>query len=149
MPANALCSTINGGYKSETSYAGKSSIEEIYMDDSLHPSISALEQLSPSSQEMVKSLIQQLAERENITIPLTPSTGLQTPIDGLALWEANCISEGLSLDTISMYKILLEAYLKVDPFPTTLSIKQNLASKMKEISPIGVGNYIRALGLLA
>ena len=119
------------------------------MDDSLHPSISALEQLSPSSQEMVKSLIQQLAERENITIPLTPSTGLQTPIDGLALWEANCISEGLSLDTISMYKILLEAYLKVDPFPTTLSIKQNLASKMKEISPIGVGNYIRALGLLA
>ncbi len=57
MPADALCYTINGGYKSETSYAGKSSIGEIYMDDSLQPSISDLEQLSPSSQEMIKSLI--------------------------------------------------------------------------------------------
>ena len=72
--------------------------------------------------------------RENITIPLTPSTGLQTPINGLALWEANCISEGQSLRTIAGYKILIQAYLKVDPFPTTLSIKQSLASKMQEIS---------------
>ncbi len=83
MPANALCYTPNGGYKSETSYAGKSSIGEIYMDDNLQASISALEQLSPSSQELVINLIRQLAERENITIPLTLSTGLQTPIDGL------------------------------------------------------------------
>jgi len=140
MPTDALCYTRDGGYKS-----GKSGIVEIYMDDSLHPSISALEQLSPSSQELVKSLIRQLAERENITIPLTPSTGLQTPIDGLALWEANCISEGLSPRTIAGYKILIKAYLDKDPFPTTLSIKQFLASKMGEISPIGVGNYIRAL----
>ncbi len=88
MPADALCYTTDanpakptgkvrsGGYKN-----GKSSIEEIYLDDSLQPSISVLEQLSPSSQELVVSLIRQLAERENITIPLTPSTGLQTPVD--------------------------------------------------------------------
>jgi len=140
MPADALCYTRDGGYKS-----GKSGIVEIYMDDSLQPSISALEQLSPSSQEMVKTFIRQLAERENITIPLTPSTGLQTPIDGLALWEANCVGEGMSLGTIAGYKWCILAYLKEDPFPTTLSIKQFLASKMKEVSPIGVGNYVRAL----
>jgi len=115
------------------------------LDDKLQPSVSALEQLSAGSQELVINLIRQLAERENITIPLTPSTGLQTPIDGLALWEANCISEGLSPRTIAGYKILIKAYLDKDPFPTTLSIKQFLASKMGEISPIGVGNYIRAL----
>jgi len=54
MLADTLCFTIDanpakptgmersGGYKN-----GKSSIGEIYMDDSLQPSISALEQLSP------------------------------------------------------------------------------------------------------
>jgi len=137
------CYTPYGGFENE--HPGKSSIKEFRMDDQLQPSISAFEQLSPSSQEMVKTFIRQLAERENITIPLTPSTGLQTPIDGLALWEANMISEGMSRGTIAGYKILIEAYLKVDPFPTTLSIKQFLASKMGKISPIGVGNYVRAL----
>jgi len=117
----------------------------IPMDDKLQPSISALEQLSPDSQELVTNLIRQLAERENITIPLTPSAGLQTPLEGLALWEANMVSEGKSQGTIDGYKSLLLAYLKVDPFPTTLSIKQFLAGKMQGISPIGVGNYVRAL----
>jgi len=129
-----------GGFEND-----QSSIKELYMDDQLQPSISALEQLSPSSQELVVSLIRQLAERENINVPLSPFPGLQTPADGIALWEANCISEGLSRGTISGYKILIQAYLKDDPFPTTLSIKQFLASKMGKISPIGVGNYIRAL----
>jgi len=34
--------------------------------------------------------------REKITIPLTSSTGLQTPVDSLALWQANHIVEGKS-----------------------------------------------------
>ena len=130
MPADALCYTMGGGFKSEPNY-----IKECHLDDSLQPSISALEQLSSASQELVTSLIRQLAERENITIPLTPSTGLQKPIDGLALWEANCIAEGLSAGTISGYKILIKAYLDKDPFPTTLSIKQSLALKMQTMSP--------------
>jgi len=107
--------------------------------------ISALEQLSPASQELVISLIRQLAERENINVSLTPSTGLQAPIDGLPLWQASMIAEGKSHRTIDTYRILIETYLRDGPFPTTLSINQFLAAKMHEVSPIGVGNYVRAL----
>ena len=64
-PAKPTGMVRSGGYTN-----GKSSIEEIYWDDKLEASVFALEQLSPLSQELVTSLIRQLAERENITIPL-------------------------------------------------------------------------------
>ena len=74
----------NGGFED-----AKSISKKLYMDEQLLPSISALRQLSPPSQELVVNLIRQLAERENITVPLTPSAGLQTPADGMELWEAH------------------------------------------------------------
>jgi len=40
----------------------ESNIEELYMDEQLQPSISALRQLSPPSQEVVVNLSRQLAE---------------------------------------------------------------------------------------
>lgn len=123
----------------------KSISKELYMDEQLQPSISALRQLSPPSQELVVNLIRQLAERENIAVPLTPTTGLQTPADGMELWESHLTAQNWSRNTIKTYKTLLTTYLKEDPTPTTLSIKQNLAKKMQTMSPTGVGNYIRAL----
>jgi len=111
----------------------------------LQPAMVALDQLSAPSQELVVSLIRQLAEREDITIPLSPASGLQSPMEGIELWEAHMMAEGMSLGTIACYKWLILAYLRNDPTPTPLSIKRFLASKMIEISPIGVGNYIRAL----
>lgn len=130
----------NGGCEND-----KSIPEELYMDEQLQTSMSALRQLSPPSQELVVNLIRQLAERENIAVPLTPTTGLQTPADGMELWEADLTAQNWSRNTIKTYKTLLTTYLKDDPTPTTLSIKQNLAKKMQTMSPTGVGNYIRAL----
>ena len=52
----------NGGCEND-----KSIPEELYMDEQLQTSMSALRQLSPPSQELVVNLIRQLAERENIT----------------------------------------------------------------------------------
>ena len=80
----------NGGFE-----YGQSIPEELYMDEQLQTSISALRQLSPPSQELVVNLIRQLAERENITVPLTPSAGLQTPADGMELWEAHLTTQPL------------------------------------------------------
>jgi hypothetical protein len=115
----------------------ESNIEELYMDEQLQTSISALRQLSPPSQELVVNLIRQLAERENIAVPLTPSAGLQTPADGMELWEADLTAQNWSRNTIKTYKTLLTTYLRDDPTPTTLSIKQNLAKKMQAMSPTG------------
>ena len=102
---------------------GQSIPEELYMQDKLQTSVSALRQLSPESQELVVNLIRQLAERENIVVPLTPSTGLQTPAEGMELWEAHLTAQNWSRNTIKTYKTLLTTYLRDDPTPTTLSIK--------------------------
>jgi len=113
--------------------------------DKLHPIISALRQLPPRSQDLATNLIRQLAEQENIIIPLVPSAGLQSPTDGIGLWEADMIALGRSSNTITIYKGLLATYLRDDPEPTKLSIMQFVSSKLIQTSPIGAGNYIRAL----
>ena len=108
----------NGGFEND-----KSVPKELYMQDKLQTSVSALRQLSPPSQEIVVNLIRQLAENENIVVPLTPSTGLQTPAEGMELWEAHLTAQNWSRNTIKTYKTLLTTYLRDDPTPTTLSIK--------------------------
>ncbi len=55
------------------------------------------------------------------------------------------VNKDLMLYKVESYKTLLTTYLRDDPTPITLSIKQNLAKKMQTMSPAGVGNYIRAL----
>jgi len=50
-------------------------------NSSLEPTIRALGQLSPQSQETIASLVRQLAGREGINVPLTASSGLQTPTE--------------------------------------------------------------------
>jgi len=117
------------------------------MDEKLQPTIQGLLQLPPPSQELVIGLVRQLCEQEGIIVPLTTSTGLQSPIEGLGLWEANMIMLNRSPGTIRGYKYLIIAYLKIDPIPTALSIKAELARKVQEegLTAQGVTNYINAL----
>ena len=67
----------------------------------LEPTIRALRQLSPPSQEAVAALVRQMAEREGVSVALSASPGLQAPIEGgpdsdgdrhvLVLDRDNCI----------------------------------------------------------
>ena len=52
----------------------------------IEPTMRALGQLSPQNQETITSLIRQLAQREGINVPLTASSSLQTPAEGMPLW---------------------------------------------------------------
>ena len=72
-------------------------------DSALEPTIKALCQLSPQSQETVISLARQLAEREGINVPLAQAPGLQSPIEGIPLWVAKLKAERYSGRTIHMY----------------------------------------------
>ena len=49
--------------------------------NTLEPTVKALGQLSPQSQETIIALVGQLAQREGINVPLTASSGLQTPTE--------------------------------------------------------------------
>ena len=50
-------------------------------DSALEPTVRALSQLSPQSQETIASLVRQLAGREGINIPLIAYSGLPTPTE--------------------------------------------------------------------
>ncbi len=58
---------------------------EPIFDTPLGPIVQALAQLSPSSQNLVSSLVRQLAEREGINMAVAESPGLKTPADGIPL----------------------------------------------------------------
>jgi len=71
--------------------------------------------LSPQNQELVLTLLRQLAERENIHPSYETALGLQTPEQGFGLWEASLIGQGYSKGTIQMYTLLVKRYLVNDP----------------------------------
>ena len=50
--------------------------------NSIEPTIRALRQLSPQSQQAAIALVKQLAEREGMNIALSAAPGLQTPAEG-------------------------------------------------------------------
>ena len=55
------------------------------VSNAIEPTIRALNQLSPQSQETIICLVGQLAQREGINVPLTQAPGLQSPIEGIPL----------------------------------------------------------------
>ena len=124
---------------------GGQSITGLYLDTRLEATISTLNQLSPSSQDLVILLVNQLAQKEGITIALSPTMGLQTPMDGFDLWVAKLKQEGYSPRTISDYTKNVTYYLASDPVPTTLSIRSYLARRLNEVSAARVGNERKAL----
>ena len=121
-----------------------------YMPDnsSLEPTVRALSQLSPQSQETIISLVGQLAQREGINVPLTQAPGLQTPIEGIPMWLAKLRAERYSERTIHMYRYLAARYLERDPTPTKLGVQQYLAERLEKVSPALVSNERKALASL-
>jgi len=111
----------------------------------LEPTIRALQQLSPQSQETIISLVGQLAQREGIGVPLSASPGLQTPIEGIPLWVAKLMAERYSERTVHMYRYLARQYLEKDPVPTKFGIQSYLADRLSEVSPALVSNERKAL----
>jgi integrase/recombinase XerD len=102
--------------------------------------------LSPQNQELILTLLRQLAERENINMPYEAAPGLQVPAEGIGLWEASLIGQGYSKETIRIYTWLVKRYLDDDPVPTPLSIMQSMAVKTQQgMSAQGVRNWVKAL----
>jgi len=97
------------------------------------------------NQELVISLIRQLAERKGINIALSPSMGLQTPAEGMPLWIAKLKSERYSPRTIELYTQIVRKYLSRDPYPTSISIRSYLAKRLEEVSPSRAANDRKAL----
>jgi len=104
-------------------------------DPRLQPTMRALAQLSPANQELAMNLIRQLAEREGINVALSPAMGLQVPAEGIDIWVAKLQIERYSPRTIKRYRWAVERYLEQDPFPTSMSIREYLARRLKEVSP--------------
>ncbi|GAI61334.1 unnamed protein product, partial [marine sediment metagenome] len=117
-------------------------------DNSLEPTMKAINQLSPQSQETIVSLVGQLAQREGVNVPLTQAPGLQTPAKGIPLWVAKLRAERYSERTIHMYRYLAVRYLERDPAPTKLGVQSYLADRLSEVSPALVSNERKALASL-
>jgi integrase len=114
-------------------------------DHFLEPIIRALCLLSPQNQELVTSLVRQLADRESISVELTAAPGLQTPAEGIPLWVAKLKAERYSERTIKMYQYNTKRYLGHDPAPTKLRIQAYLAERLEQVSPAMVSNERKAL----
>ena len=97
------------------------------VDSAMEPTVRALNQLSPQAQEIAKSLVRQLAEREGITVTLSAAQGLQTPIERVPMWVAKLKAERYSPRTIHMYQYLVRHYLKQNPVPTKFELQSYLA----------------------
>ncbi len=117
-------------------------------DSALEPTVRALHQLSPQSQETIILLARQLAQREGINVPLAQAPGLQIPIEGVPLWVAKLKAERYSERTVHMYRYLATRYLERDPIPTKLGVQQYLAGRLEEVSPALVSNERKALASL-
>ena len=117
-------------------------------DSNLEPTVRALHQLSPQSQETIISLVGQLAGREGITVAMSQAPGLQTPMEGIPLWVAKLKAERYSERTVHMYRYLALRYLEKDPTPTKFGIQSYLADRLNEVSPALVSNERKALASL-
>lgn len=115
------------------------------MDNKLEPTIQALQQLSPANQDLIIKMIETFAEREGIRVPKAGSMGLTTPAEGIPIWETMLVQERYSPRTITLYRGIVNHYLKIDPIPTSLSIRAYLAGRLKDRSSARVANERKAL----
>lgn len=107
--------------------------------------VSALSQLPPNAQEIACNLIRDLARQHGINVPHTLASGLQTPQDGLPLWQAYLVGENYAQRTVQSYQYYVKRFLAKDPLPTALSIRQYLANEMRRgVSPSAVHDQIKA-----
>ena len=105
------------------------------VDPSLSYLFQSLSLLSPSSQDLVTTMVNQLAQREGINVAATSSHGLQVPEEGIDLWLIHLRRKRRSPDTVETYHRVLRAYLKLDPIPSRLSVEKTLAGYLDRVSP--------------
>jgi len=117
-------------------------------DRRLEPVVQAVHQLSSQSQELVISIVRQLAEREGVNVALTAAPGLQTPAEGIPLWVAKLKAERYAARTVHMYRYYVRRYLERDPVPTKLGVQSYLAKRLEQVSPAMVSNERKALASL-
>ena len=109
----------------------------------LEPAVRAIALLSPSSRGILFSLLDQLAEREGITVLTQTSYAL--PVDNLKLWESKLRQEGYSLNTIRTYLSTLRQFLRECPSPSKLDMQMWMASQMETRSSSAVSTHRKAL----
>ena len=100
--------------------------------------------MNPQNQQIVTSMIRQLAQTEGITVALEPCP-LTTLVEGIQLWAADLLTRNYSPRTVETYRQTVKAYLAYDPMPTALSIKQSLALRLGTVSPNRVNMERKAL----
>lgn len=100
--------------------------------------------LSPSSRDLVLTMLGQLAEREGITMEMK-NTAVGTPAAGMALWQAKLKQEAYSPRTIETYRSTLMRFLAEYPTPTRLDIQSWLAKQMECCSTSTVSTHKKAL----
>lgn len=93
----------------------------------------ALDALSPADQELVSTLVCQLAEREGITIERGTKSALVSPAFGFEQWKADLELRGLSKNTIERYCCYVRAVLEACPMPTELTLKAFLAERLRDV----------------
>jgi len=123
----------------------ESGSETITVHPMLEPTVRAMQGLSRQSQELIAMVVRQLAEREGVNVGVNTLQGLNTPAEGIPLWTAKLKLEGYSRQTIELYLLTVQSYLKRDPVPTRLSIQQWLAERMEQVSTARVSNDRKAL----
>jgi integrase len=111
----------------------------------LIPTLEAIPHLSPQNQELVATLVRQLAQREGIQIACSSAPGLQTPAEGIPIWLAHMKQERMSRRTIECYLNDVKRYLRIDPYPTKFSITKYLAERLDSVSSARVHTERKAL----
>lgn len=103
-----------------------------------------LRQLPPESQELVASLIEQLAEAKGVSL----AAEYKAPAESIEAWVTKLRSERMSERTVKLYTYLAGQVLAKMPRPTKAEVREYLAKRLREASPSTVENERKALGSL-
>jgi len=99
--------------------------------------------LSPSSRGILLTMLEQLAEREGISV--SAQDNFAAPAEGLDLWKSKLRQEGYSPNTIRTYLSTLTRFLAVNPTPSKLDIQRWLAKQLETRSSSAVATHRKAL----
>lgn len=116
-----------------------------YIRSRLEGTHRALDMLSPQNQELAVMIIRELGRRDGNEFPLEAAPGLQSPKEGLDMWQSDLELRGLAYTTRKSYRQKVESLLHVYPEPTELEIRQYLTDRLREGLDKGtIANYIKA-----
>lgn len=107
--------------------------------------VEALRRLPPESQELVASLVEQLARGSGVDL----ASGHKSPAENVGAWVARLTSERKSERTVMLYRYLAEKFLGEFPRPTRLEVQGYFARRLEAgMSPAGVENERKSISSL-